>query len=186
MTSVLKLIHKPLSDADLRRILGNDIKIVVYSQLANFRDLDELLPKPLDCCIILYEEMPRSGHWVGLSKYNGLYEHFDSYGVKVDRELEWLNMRTRQSLRQVEPNLTNLLKRELDLDGERYIWNKVRYQSKDESVNTCGSHVSHRLYRLLNDHMTLDQYHEFMRETKERTGASYDNIVAEWVRSELL
>ena len=34
MTSVLSLIHKPLSDADLRNLLGSDLKILKYSELA--------------------------------------------------------------------------------------------------------------------------------------------------------
>jgi hypothetical protein len=42
--SVLKLIHKPLSDLDLQHILGNDIKIIKYADLAKYQDSDELLP----------------------------------------------------------------------------------------------------------------------------------------------
>ena len=40
--SVLKLIHKPLSDDDLRHILGEDIKIIKYSQLADYNDLNDM------------------------------------------------------------------------------------------------------------------------------------------------
>jgi hypothetical protein len=49
----MKLIHRPLSDADLRNLLGNDLKILKYSELANYEDLDQLLTKPTDYCIIL-------------------------------------------------------------------------------------------------------------------------------------
>ena len=56
MSYLLKLVHKPLSDEDLRRVLGDDLKIVKYSDLDNYNDLDELLPNPVDYCIILYEE----------------------------------------------------------------------------------------------------------------------------------
>ena len=53
MSYLLKLVHKPLSDDDLRRVLGEDLKIIKYSDLDNYNDLDELLPNPVDYCIIL-------------------------------------------------------------------------------------------------------------------------------------
>ena len=54
--SLLKLIHKALSDSDIRKILGHTTKIIKYSELSQFTDLDELLPNPTDYCIILYED----------------------------------------------------------------------------------------------------------------------------------
>ena len=48
MSSILKIVHKALSDEDLRKILGNDLKILKYSDLDNYNDLDELLPNPVD------------------------------------------------------------------------------------------------------------------------------------------
>ena len=56
MSYILKLVNKALSDADLRTILGDDLKIIKCSELDNYSDLDELLPKELDYCIILYEK----------------------------------------------------------------------------------------------------------------------------------
>ena len=56
MSYLLKLVHKPLSDDDLRRVLGDDLKIIKYSDLDNYNDLDELLPNTVDYCIILYEK----------------------------------------------------------------------------------------------------------------------------------
>ena len=54
-------------------------------------------------------------------------------------------------LNQDEPYLTQLLERE----EEKYIYNNVAYHGKDSKVNTCGSHVVHRLYRLKNHDMSL-------------------------------
>ena len=44
--SLIKLIHKALSDSDIRKILGHETKIIKYSELAQFTDLNELLPNP--------------------------------------------------------------------------------------------------------------------------------------------
>ena len=62
----------------------------------------------------------------------------------------------------------------------------MKFQSDEHKVNTCGSHVAHRLYQLIINHMTLEDYQDYMKELKRETGRSYAYIVAEWVRSELL
>ena len=179
MTSIMRLIHRPLSDADLRNLLGNDLKILKYSELANYQDLDQLLTKPTDYCIVLYEEELNSGHWTGLCKYNNMYEHFDSYGVRPDAELKWISPRLRQQLGERIPYLSNLLRQ------HAYLYNTMKFQSDEHSVNTCGSHVAHRLFRLRNQDMNLKQYQDYMKELKKETQSSYDYLVAAWVKSEL-
>ena len=174
---VVRLINKALSDEDIQRILGSDAKIIKYSELGNLYDIDQLLPDEKDYCIILYEDRPNRGHWTALLKYNNLYEHFDSYGVKPDSELKWIGEKRNRQLHQDEPYLTQLLKKE----EEKYIYNNVAYQSKDSRVNTCGSHVVHRLYRLKNDNMSLPDYYQFMKSIKDQTNTGYDVIVAEFV-----
>ena len=44
MSIILKLIATPLGDDGIRNILGNDTRIINYSELSKFNDLDELLP----------------------------------------------------------------------------------------------------------------------------------------------
>ena len=170
-------INKPLSDTDIQKILGSDTKIIKYSELGHLYDIDQLLPNEKDYCIILYEDRPDRGHWTALLKYNGVYEHFDSYGVKPDSELKWVSPKMREKLGESEPYLTKLVRKE----EERFIHNDVQYQSKDSKINTCGSHVANRLYRFKNDDFSLSDYHRYMTWVKERTNNSYDVIVAEFV-----
>jgi hypothetical protein len=59
--------------------------------------------------------------------------------------------------------LTNLLK------NESYMYNKVKYQNEDNYVNTCGSHVAHRIYRLINNNMSLRDYHKFMLDLSKQS-----------------
>ena len=51
---IIKLVHKALSDADIRAILGENTKIIKYSELSGYRDLDDLLPNFLDYVISFY------------------------------------------------------------------------------------------------------------------------------------
>ena len=64
---VLQLIHKALSDADIRTNLGAYANNIIYSELRHITDLDELLTKDLDYCIVLYDSKPDRGHWAALS-----------------------------------------------------------------------------------------------------------------------
>ncbi|MFM7983563.1 MAG: hypothetical protein ACKPKO_29980 [Candidatus Fonsibacter sp.] len=77
-----------------------------------------------------------------MSRYNGIYEHFDVYGNEPDKALEWVNLKMRSRLYEATPYLTNLLPK------KDYNYNNVKYQYRDGYANTCGSHVVHRLHRL--------------------------------------
>ena len=68
MNRTQQIMRKPLSESDLRKILGSDTKILTYPQLTKYNGLDELLPKPYDFRIILLLETPVSGHWCCLLK----------------------------------------------------------------------------------------------------------------------
>ncbi|MFM7982574.1 MAG: hypothetical protein ACKPKO_24955, partial [Candidatus Fonsibacter sp.] len=102
------LIHKSQTDEDIGTILGANANTVRYSELNHISDLDELLTKDLDYCIVLHEERPDRGHWTALSRYNGIYEHFYSYGNKPDKSLEWVNLKMRRMLNEATPYLTNV------------------------------------------------------------------------------
>ena len=158
--SVRKLTHKALSDSDIRKIWGQDTKVIKYSELASLNSLHELLPRLVDYRIITYEDSPIRGHQVGLIKYNDVFEHVDTYGIKPDKELQRFNMKKRLMLKHATPYLSNFL------DDERYMYNSVRYQETEGAVNTCGSHVVNRIYRLKHYNMDLDARKEFMRELK--------------------
>ena len=90
---IIKLVHKALSDSDIRAILGENTKIIKYSELSSYRDLDDLLPNLLDYIIILYEDSPNAGHWTALLKYNNIFEFFDPYGLIPDKELAWVSLK---------------------------------------------------------------------------------------------
>ena len=53
---VLRMIRTPLSDSDLRKIIGQDLKIILYRELSKISNLREMLSNERDCMVILYEE----------------------------------------------------------------------------------------------------------------------------------
>ena len=84
-------------------------------------------------------------------------------------------MKMRRRLKEATPYLTNLLK------DKQYIYNNVKHQDRDGYVNTGGSHVVHRLYRLTNDGMDLHAYCEFMKSIKDEFAINHDIIVEEFI-----
>ena len=174
---IINLIHKPLSDEDIHKILGYKCKIIKYFELGDYKDLDDLMPNLTDAVVILYEKSLNSGHWVGLLKHNhNTFEFFDPHGLQADKELLWINLKTRRLLHEETPYLTNLLQ------NETYTYNKIKYQSSDAYANACGFHVCHRIYRIFNNNMNLEEYHKYMNSIKEEYKISYDTIVAIFIQ----
>ena len=81
-----------LSDEDIRRILGGSCKILKCGALSNYGTFDGMLPDLVDYAMVFYEEKENSGHWIGLLKYNSLFEFFDPYGLIPDKELSWVGL----------------------------------------------------------------------------------------------
>jgi len=174
------IIHKALSDADLRNILGKETKILTYPELSKYDSIEQLLTKPYDFVIILLLESPMSGHWTALLRYNDVYEYFDSYGNPVDYDLShWLTPEQRAKLNESKKYLSYLLQ------GKKNIYNKVKYQQMKEGVNTCGSHVSYRCFKFKNDNFDLKTYQKHMANTMKVYGLTADQVVVEYVYSKL-
>ena len=95
MNRIKQVMRKPLSEADLKRILGSDTKIITYPDLAKYTDINQLLPAPNDFVVILIVEDETqdviSGHWTAVLKYDNLFEFFDPYGNAPDYDLKkWM------------------------------------------------------------------------------------------------
>jgi hypothetical protein len=145
-----------LSDDDIRRLLNNRVKIIAYPDLAEYNTLDEVL-YPHNRTIILYLDSPNHGHWTALMKRkeNGktVYEMFDPYGIKVDKEFDWLKGKSRElngkfkitKDKKKVPLLSNLIKKQFDMDNSSLQYNENKFQSEGEGINTCGRHCVLRL-----------------------------------------
>ncbi len=168
-----------MSDADIRHIIGHDTKILKYSELSKYSNIDELLTKPKDYCLILYELKENSGHWTAVLKYGDTLEAFDPYGIKYDNELDWISNSAKQKLHEDKPLLSKLL----DNTTQHVIYNKTRFQSMAKEISTCGDHCVHRIYRLIYNDFNLDDYTSYMSHVKDEYDLTYDDIVAEFVSS---
>ena len=148
MNRIKQVIRKPLSDTDLKTILG-DCKIITYPDLATSNNLDEVLPKAYDFVIILLLESPQSGHWTSLITYGTQIEYVDSYSFAPDYDLtHWMSPLDRFK------HATCLLQ------GRNHLYHNFKYQQMKQGINTCGSHVAYRCHKFQIASFNLKDYQQ--------------------------
>ena len=179
MDNIYDLLEKPISDAEIKQQLGDDAKIILYSELKEYVSIQELLPnKRLDYVIILVEISGKNtGHWFCVVRNNNNIMVFDSYGVRPDKNLRWIDTYMRKKLNQNEPFLSYLLNKAKD-DGFKVSFNGFEYQQLKSGVSTCGRHVINFInYFKMNNNVNLKTYKKYMDDLRDRYKLNYDLLV---------
>ena len=178
--AIIERIGTSLTDGDISRYFGSGVegKILKYSELANYRHIDELLPKERDFRVILVEDSHNKGHWCCILKYNKTIEWFNPYGVRPDGQKNMLGKLRNQMLGQHEDYMTNLMK---SSKGYKLIYNKARLQKLRHGINTCGRWIILRIICMKDMMMDLKMFIKMVRDTQEATGLPADALVAIWI-----
>jgi len=163
-----------LSDDDIKRLLGSDIKITTYPDLEHTTNVDELFDSRGRAIIFFPQQSQQSGHWTCMIKKGRKIEFFDPYGEKPDAQKSGLSHRKLEQLHMDRPLLGTLL-----LDSPYPItFNKVQLQELNDDVQTCGRHC---VCRLLYHKYNLQQYRDIIRRSNE----SPDEFVVKHTYDEL-
>lgn len=157
----------PLSDGDIRTILGGNIKIFTYPQLKQFRSADALFDDKGRCLILFLTEGPTAGHWCCLLKREGHIEFFDPYGDTPEGVQDEIPKTKRDELDMNQPYLMRLLK----ASGRPVVYNSYPFQKEKRDINTCGRHC---IVRLLYAPDSLDAYKRIITSS----GLSPDDFVS--------
>ena len=167
-----------LSDADIRHILGQGTKIIEFKDMDMFKTIYDLLPNEKDFAIVLVEQKDNSGHWVMLLRDGNRIEQFDSYGVTLETELNFVSQAMNRMLGQSKQEFHTLMKT-ID-DEDELVFNKSRLQSEDPTIATCGRHCCLRAL-MHNLGYSLEEYLQFLDDHHEETGLPIDVIVCKFV-----
>lgn len=183
MDDVLKRMRTNITDLDLERYFPetNHYKnnVIKYSDLANYKSIEELLPNDRSYKIILIEQNYNSGHWTCLLRYGNTIEWFDSYGLPVDGELKFINSVKRRLLGEGRKTLTELLSKVKD---KNIIYNKVKLQKLCNKSATCGRWVILRILMMKNFFYNLKEFQDFIKKYKKEIGfKDADELVAYWI-----
>lgn len=171
------LINDPLDDVEIRNALGSDAKIIPYHELKNYRTMDELLPKPKDAVMLLYENSPMNGHWCCLTKNKGEISFFDPYGEIVDKQLQYSNY----SQKRVEGGADQSLHQLLSTSRLPVYFNDYKYQRDGGDVNTCGRHTINFIRYNQRHGLDLEDYNEMMKKAQKKSGLPYDELISKMV-----
>ena len=173
-----KTLGYSLSDADIRHILGQGTKIIEFKDMDMFKTIYDLLPNEKDFAIVLVEQKDNSGHWVMLLRDKNRIEQFDSYGVTLETELNFVSQAINRMLGQSKQEFHALMKT-ID-DEDELVFNKARLQSEDPTIATCGRHCCLRAL-MHNLGYSLEEYLQFLDDHHEETGLPIDVIVSKFV-----
>jgi hypothetical protein len=173
-----KRLSYSLSDSDLNSVLGDDLKIIKYADLDNFKSLNELLPHNNSYLVILIESEYNSGHWCALSFRDNCYTMFDSYGCDLREELDFISRAKNLILGNTKKEMSDLIKNTSDCC--EVVYNKKRLQSKNSGIATCGrwccAYLS--MFKLGYD---LEEFLNFIYKRCEDSGLTPDVIICQLI-----
>jgi hypothetical protein len=169
MKPTLKSVKEyPLSDDDIRTVLGDNINIWNYPQLKELQSAEELFDDEGRAILLFPNVSPTAGHWTCLINKPNEIEFFDPYGDAPDTEQKGgMSVRRLEQLDIERPDLTRLLR----ASGKPVYYNTHQFQSNSPSVASCGRHCS---VRLLYAPYTLKRYKSII----DKSGLSADNFVS--------
>jgi hypothetical protein len=128
-----KVKGQPLSDGDMRALLGKGLPIMTNRELGSVSDVNQLFDEQGRFLLLYTPQDPTSGHWVCLMKRPDSIYYWDPYGERPDIAAD---------LGGQPPVLTKLLKE----SGMPIFYNSHQYQSKRGDVATCGRWCAARLH----------------------------------------
>jgi hypothetical protein len=163
-------IEKPLSDSDMRLLLGRSTSIITYPKLAYAHDIDDVLDINGRMVLLYLTKSMSAGHWTGVFKRNeNEIEFFDPYGGAIDEQFKWIPDQVEEALGQTSRHLSRLLSQASE-DGYKVRSNPYQFQAMKRGVNSCGRWVA---ARMLHPELSI---HEF-KQLVDNSGVSPDTFV---------
>lgn len=164
-----------LSNDDIAQLMKGKCKILRYSDISTYTDIESLL-KPYGRVFILYESKRNRGHWVLLHKIGRKnLELFDSYGVFPDQQLQYISDEFRKQSNQFRKHLSHLL-----VQSKYTIhYNDKQLQELRQGVSTCGRWC---IARAINNHLDIDEFNKAVFENCTKKNITPDQLVCELVQ----
>lgn len=169
------LLHYSLNNNEMS-FLNPTASFVPYDMIHKYNDIDQLLGKGNMAFILYLIKNERYGHWTCIYKirgYNGINDeclvYFNSYGFHPDYDLKFVPKTLKEKVFEHEPFLFQLIKQ------SPYTCYYNTHCLQSDGVATCGAWVSHRL---MNKHLTNDEYARLMKSLAKDMKITPDEAVA--------
>jgi len=169
---IIYIMDYMVSSNDLKNVLGDDLKIISFSQLKNYKNIYELLPEKKDYCVIFYTDDIKNGvnigHWTCLMRYKNYFEFFDSYGLTENQELKFISPDKKKRFGEETDYLYKLLK------PVKHNYNHTDFQAWNDHTTTCGRWVILRIYLFKKGIITQNQFYDFIM--RKRLGGKFKSF----------
>lgn len=156
---VKKALTYPLSDSDIKAILGSDTSILTYPDLENVETIDQIFDRYGRCVMLFPTMSANEGHWCAMLKKGREIEFFDPYGEAPEDQKDGMSRSKQEQLDMDQPYLTDLFRK----SGYRIYYNTYPFQKGSPNIATCGRHC---VVRLLYAPYDLDQYKKAVDKSK--------------------
>jgi hypothetical protein len=156
-----------LSDGDIRKLLGDDIRILTYPELKHMRSIDECFDSKGRCILLFLTTSPTEGHWCCMLRKKKGIEFFDPYGDPPEAQKKGISGGRLAELDVRQPYLTQLMRG----SGKPVYYNTYDFQRDKSSVNTCGRHC---VVRCLYSPYSLEKYEKIIK----KSGMTPDEFVS--------
>jgi len=176
----------PMGEDELRAFIPN-IKIIRYSDLKKHHKIEDLLTKPEDEAVILYQNAPYSGHWCCITRNDDKIDFYDSYGGKIDTQLEYITPEANKELGIDDTYLSNLINNSNVI--KHFSENTRKHQTFKNTgaeINTCGRHCLFRLLSFKENRCDNKEYAAMMEFLKKKLKCSYDELVTGFINKWVL
>jgi len=163
-----------MGNEDISRYFPN-ARYIKYSELKNYRSIEQLLPENGSFVFLLYERSPNTGHWVLLTRYDDKIEYFDSYGEEISKPLTWNPPAVNKMLGQDRLYLNALLQK---INPLPVVVNRKQFQSKDNKSATCGAWDVLRQLSIDEAGSSLSEFQDKIDNLRKKTGLTNDELVS--------
>ncbi len=165
--SLAEVKDYPLSDADIRTILGDNIKIITYPELKKMRSINDCFDNQGRCILLFLTNSPTEGHWCCMLRKKKGIEFFDPYGEAPEEQKDGVPKSQLEALDSSKPYLTALMRS----SGLPVYYNTHKFQKESASINTCGRHC---VVRCLYAPYSIQKYASIIK----KSGMSPDDFVS--------
>lgn len=159
-----------LSDKELKNIVNGKASIVLYPNLIEYKNIDEVMG-PYNACFLLFEAKPHYGHWCLIFKINNdTIEFFNPYGGYPDDSLKHIPMHYREVSNQLHTILSELMLK----SPYQLTYNEFAFQKHNANTKTCGRWCA---FRLICRNMSLYEFKDTINALSEELDLNGDEIV---------
>jgi hypothetical protein len=132
-----------VSGEAMLRMVDNKANLMTYEELEKYTNIDDVLG-PHRAVILLYQAHRFDGHWTCLfesAQNPNKLIFWDSYGITLDKELEFSEFNTRKHKGEIVPHLSALI----DKSNYTVESNTYQFQKDGQKNNECGAHTACRI-----------------------------------------